>query len=572
MKNQEVTKILSEIALYLEMKDIPFKPRAYDKAAHSVEALEEDIAGIYKKGGTRALEEIPGVGKGIAEKIEEFLKTGKIKSYEKLRKEIPVDIEGLIAIEGMGPKKVKVLYQKLNIQNVADLEKAAKAGKIRNLEGFGEKSEENILKGIEFLKLGGGRFLLGDILPIIRDIETRLSKLKEVEKIAVAGSIRRWQETIGDGDFQIVSRNPEKVMDFFVSFPGVIHVYGKGKTKSSVKLKNGMDLDLRVVREESFGSAMQYFTGDKYHNIHLRQIAIKKGYKLNEYGVFRGKKQIVGKIEEEVYKVLGLDWMPPEIRENTGEIAAAQKHQLPKLIKYGELKGDLQIQTNWTDGANSIEEMAREAQKLGLEYIAITDHTKTLAMTGGLDEKKLLGQMSYIDNLNKKSKSRKFKILKGAEVNILKNGSLDIKDEILAKLDVVGASVHSHFNLSKEEMTQRIILAMENPNVDIIFHPTGRIINRRKAYELDIDEIIKVAKKTGTLLEINAYPDRLDLKDEYVRKCVEAGVKMAIDSDAHSVLHIKYLEYGIAQARRGWAEKKDIVNAWPLEKMLSYLK
>ena len=280
----------------------------------------------------------------------------------------------------------------------------------------------------------------------------------------------------------------------------------------------------------------------------------------------------MGKIEEEVYKVLGLDWMPPEIRENTGEIAAAQKHQLPKLIKYGELKGDLQIQTNWTDGANSIEEMAREAQKLGLEYIAITDHTKTLAMTGGLDEKKLLGQMSYIDNLNKKSKSRKFKILKGAEVNILKNGSLDIKDEILAKLDVVGASVHSHFNLSKEEMTQRIILAMENPNVDIIFHPTGRIINRRKAYELDIDEIIKVAKKTGTLLEINAYPDRLDLKDEYVRKCVEAGVKMAIDSDAHSVLHIKYLEYGIAQARRGWAEKKDIVNAWPLEKMLSYLK
>lgn len=572
MMNQEISKILYEVAQYLEMKEIPFKPRAYEKVAHSVEALEEDIADIYKKGGVKALQEIPGVGKAIAERIEEFLQTGRVKSFERLKKEMPVDIAALTVIEGVGPKMVKKFYEKLGIKTVSDLEKAARKGKIRKLEGFKEKTEENILKGIEFLKLSSGRFLLGDILPLMHEIETRLSKLKEVKKAALAGSIRRWKETVGDGDIQVVSDKPEKVMDFFVSLPEVIHTYGKGKTKSSVKLKNGMNVDLRVVPEKSFGAAMQYFTGDKYHNIHLRQIAIKKGYKLNEYGVFRGKKQIAGKTEEEVYKALGLDWIPPEMRTNSGEIAAAQQHKLPKLIGYQDLKGDLQVQTDWTDGANSITEMAKEAQRLGLEYIAITDHTKYLAMTGGLDERRLLRQMAYIDKLNTKLKSKKFRILKGAEVNILKDGRLDIKDEVLAKLDVVGAAVHSHFNLSQGEMTKRIIRAMENPNVDIIFHPTGRIINKRKAYDLDIDQIMKAAKKTKTVLEIDAYPDRLDLKDEHIRKCVEAGVKLSIDSDAHSILHMKHLEYGIAQARRGWAEKKDIINTQPLNKFLSYLK
>jgi len=570
--NQEISKILYEVAQYLEMKEIPFKPRAYEKVAHSVEALEEDIADIYKKGGVKALQEIPGVGKAIAERIEEFLKTGRVKSFERLKKEMPVDIAALTAIEGVGPKMVKTFYNKLGIKTVSDLEKAARKRKIRKLEGFKEKTEENILKGIAFLKLSSGRFLLGDILPLMREIEAHLSKLKEVKKAALAGSIRRWKETVGDGDIQVVSDKPEKVMDFFVSLPEVIHTYGKGKTKSSVKLKNGMNVDLRVVPEKSFGAAMQYFTGDKYHNIHLRQIAIKKRYKLNEYGVFRGKKQIVGRTEEEVYKVLGLDWIPPEMRTNSGEIAAAQQHKLPKLIGYQGLKGDLQVQTDWTDGANSIEEMTKEAQRLGMEYIAITDHTKYLAMTGGLDERGLLRQMAYIDKLNIKLKSKKFRILKGAEVNILKDGGLDIEDEVLAKLDVVGAAVHSHFNLSQGEMTKRIIRAMENPNVDIIFHPTGRIINKRKAYDLDIDQIIKAAKKTKTVLEIDAYPDRLDLKDEHIRKCVEAGVKLSIDSDAHSILHMKYLEYGIAQARRGWAEKKDIINTQPLNKFLSYLK
>ncbi len=570
MKNQFVAKILYEISVFLEMEGVEFKPRAYERAAHSVEALEEDVADIYRKGGKKALEEIPGVGDSIAEKIEEYLKTGRVKEYEKLKKRTPVDIEGLTAVEGVGPKMVKILYQKLKIRNVNDLEKSAKAGKIRKLEHFGEKTEQNILRGIEFLRKSGGRFILGFVLPEIRQMAGMLKKLPEVEKAEVAGSIRRRKETVGDADILVVSSQPKKVMDYFVNLPQVMSVYAKGETKSAVKMKNGMDCDLRVVPEESFGAALQYFTGNKDHNIALRVMAEKRGWKLNEYGIFKRKKQIAGKTEEEVYRALGLDYIEPEMRENWGEIELARKRRLPKLVGYGDLCGDLQIQTDWTDGQNSIEQMALEAKKLGLEYIAITDHTKTLAMTGGLDEKKLLRQSAEIDKINKKISG--VKILKGAEVNILKDGSLDIDDKTLAKLDVCGAAVHSHFNMPKEEMTRRICRAMENPHIDIIFHPTGRVIQKREAYELDMDEIIKCAKKTGTVLEIDAYPDRLDLKDEHVKKAVEAGVKLSIDSDAHDVNHIRFLEHGIAQARRGWAEKKDIINAWPFKKMKKALK
>ena len=339
-----------------------------------------------------------------------------------------------------------------------------------------------------------------------------------------------------------------------------------------------MDVDLRVVPKESYGAALQYFTGSKDHNIIVREIAIKKGYKLNEYGLFKisGKKEIkiAGETEEKIYEKLGLDYIEPEMRENQGEIELAQNHKLLKLIDYGDLKGDLQIQTNWTDGENTVEECAEAAIKNGLEYIAITDHTKRLAMTGGLDEKKLIEQMRVIDKLNQQltTNNQQLKILKGSEVDILKDGTLDIIDEVLEKLDVVGAAIHSHFNLSREEQTKRMIKTMENKNVDIIFHPTGRIINKRPAYEIDMDEIIKAAKRTGTVLEIDAFPNRLDLKEEYVRKCVKAGVKMAIDSDAHAIAHMNYLEWGIAQARRGWATKNDIINCWPLEKMLRMLK
>jgi len=574
VSNQEIAGILYAIGEYLEMQGVQFKPRAYEKAGHSVEGLEEDVSEIYKKGGLKAVEDIPGVGESIGEKIEELVKTGRLKYYEQLKNKLPVKIGELTAIEGVGPKMVMKLYKELGIKDLKTLEKSARAGKIAKLEGFGKKSEEKILRRIEFMKKSGGRFILGFILPQIRTIENRLKNLREVDHIAVAGSARRWQETIGDLDILVTSSKPKTVMEFFVNMPEVGHVYSTGPTKTMARLKNGMDADLRVVPDKGFGAALQYFTGDKRHNITVRAIAEKKGYKLNECGLWKGRRLIAGRTEDEIYKALGMQTPPPEIRNDSGEIQAALKNKLPKLIGYGDVRGDLQVQTDWTDGVNSIEAMASEAQKLGWEYIAITDHTKSLAMTGGSDEKKLLKQMAEIDKLNSKFKiqNSKFMILKGAEVNIMKDGSLDIKDEVLAKLDVVGVAVHSHFNLSRAEQTRRIVKAMQNKNADILFHPTGRVIQRREAYDLDMDEIIKAAKETGTVLEIDAYPDRLDLKDEYIRKAIQAQVKLSIDTDAHAITHLHYLEFGIAQARRGWATKNDIINTRPWRDMLKLLK
>lgn len=574
ISNQEIVKIFHEMAQLLEMKNIEFKPRAYEKAALGVEGLNREIIDLYKENGSKALMEVPGVGKSIAEHIEGLLKTGKFSEYEKLKKEIPVNIGQLSAIEGVGPKMIKILYQKLKIKNLEDLESAAKAGKIRKLARFGEKSEQKILKGIEFLKKSGGRRILGYILPEIKILEKMVQSFPEVEMAVVAGSVRRMKETIGDVDIIAVSKKPEKVMERFLDLPQIAHVYVHGKTKTMVKLKNGLDADLRVVSKNSYGAALNYFTGSKDHNVALRDMALKKGWKLNEYGLFKGEKQIAGKTEEDLYKKFGMQYIEPEMRENTGEIELAQKNKLPKLIEYGSLKGDLQVQTDWTDGENSILEMAHAAQKIGLEYIAITDHTKSLAMTGGSDKKKLLRQIEEIKKINYglRTKNYGLRILTGAEVNILKDGLLDIKDEVLKKLDVVGAAVHSHFNLSREEQTKRVIKAMENPNVDIIFHLTGRIIGRREAIQIDVDEIIKTAKRTGTVLEIDAFPERSDIKDEYIKKCVKAGVKMVIDSDAHSVNHFKYLELGIAQARRGWAKKSDILNTKPVGEFLKSLK
>lgn len=568
--NKEISKILYEIGEYLEIKGVAFKPRAYEKAGYSIENLEEEVSEIYKKEGLKAVEGIPGVGISIAEKIEELIKTGHLKYHEKLKKSFPVKIGELSAIEGVGPKMVFKLYKKLGVKNISDLEKAARAGKIAKIAGFGNKTEQKILKGIEFLKKSIGRFLIGDILPQVRTIENRLKNLKEVDRVATAGSIRRMQETIGDLDILVTSAKPERVMDFFVSMPEVAHIYSKGNTKTMVRLKNGMDADLRVVPDISFGAALQYFTGDKRHNITLRAIAEKKGLKLNEYGLWKGKKLVAGKTEEEVYKSLGMTTPAPEIRNDSGEIQAALQNKLPKLINYGDVVGDLQVQTSWTDGENSIEEMALAAHEAGLEYIAITDHTKSLAMTGGADEKKLLKQIAAIDKIQEKFP--KVKILKGAEVNILKDGSLDIADIVLAKLDVVGIAVHSHFNLPRVEQTKRIIKAMKNKNADILFHPTGRLIQKREPYNVDVDEIIKVAKETGTVLEIDADPYRLDLKDEYIRKSVAAGVKLAIDTDAHSKNSFHNLEFGIAQARRGWAKASDIINTRPWQEMLKLLK
>ena len=575
LSNIEIARILKEIGEYLEMQDVPFKPRAYEKAALAVSEMEDEAGEVYKSGGLKALEGIPGVGASIAEKIEELVKTGHSNYYEELKKKAPVDLSELTRIEGLGPKSIKKLYQKLGVRNVKDLEKAAASGKIRKLEGFGEKSEQKILTGIEFLKKSGGRFLLGSALPVASMIEERLKKLPAVERAVVAGSTRRRKETIGDADILVISKKPQAVMDYFTSMPEVAHVIASGGTKSSIKLSSGLNVDVRVVPSESYGAALNYFTGSKDHNVALRRLAMEKGWKLNEYGLFsvKGKteKRIAGKSEEEIYKALGMEYIEPEMRENTGEIELALKHKIPELVGYGDMQGDLQTQTEWTDGSDSIEEMAKAGVKAGLKYIAITDHTKRLAMTGGLDDKRILKQMDEIDKINKKF-AGKIKVLKGTECDILKDGSLDLSDEVLAKLDVVGASVHSLFNLSEADQTARIKKAMSNPNVDIIFHPTGRLINRREAYKIDMDGIIAHAKKTGTILEANAEPNRLDMKDEHIRKCIDAGVKISIDSDAHSAWQVGFLELGIAQARRGWATRGDVINAWPLEKMLKFLK
>lgn len=574
MRNLEIAKIFYEIADLLEMKEIEFKPRAYERAARTLESIDKDIADIYKQKRLKGLEALPGIGESIALKIEEYLKTGKIKDHQKLKREVPVDIGELTAIEGLGPRMVKVLYKKLKIKTLADLEKAAKAGKIRNLAGFGLKTEENILQGIGFVKKSRGRFLLGLIFPVVEEIIAGLKSLKEVKQISSAGSVRRMKETIGDVDILVTTSKPKKIVDYFTKLPEVVKVWGQGPTKVSVRMKQGFDVDIRIVKEESFGSALQYFTGNKDHNIATRKIAQAKGLKLNEYGIFKGKRRIGGKTEKEVYKILGLRYIEPEMRQNNGEIEAARKGQLPHLIDYKDLKGDLQCHSKGSDGSNTIEEMVEAARKLGYQYLAITDHIGSLRIAGAMSDKEILSQMKKIDRLNEKFKKKKinFTVLKGAEVNIKPDGSLDAREKILSKLDIVLAGIHSHFKMPKDKMTKRIIRAMENPWVDIIVHPTGRLIFQRDAYPLDMEKIFSVAQKTDTALEIDAYPTRLDLKDSDVRRAVERGVKLTISTDAHNSNQLSLIYLGIATARRGWAQKKDILNTKPLNQLLKSFK
>ncbi len=568
MKNLELSQIFYRMTEFLELEEHGFRARAYSKVARVLESMEKDIEEIYQEGGLKALEEIPGVGKNIAQRIEEFLKTGKVKEYHKLKKESPVDVEELTKVEGIGPRKIKILYEKLGIKSIKDLEKAAKRGKIGELEGFGPKSEENILQAIEFVKSSKGRFLLGSILPVVREIVARLEELPETGKVSFAGSIRRMKETIGDADILVTSSKSAKVMDFFVKMPGVVKIWAKGPTKSSVRLKNGFDCDIRVIKKESFGAALQYFTGSKDHNILTRRLAIKKKLKLNEYGVYQNKKRIAGKNEKEVYNSIGLPYIEPELRTNTGEIEAALKGKLPQVIDYNDIKGETQCHTNWSDGVQSIKEMAKAAKKMNYQYIVITDHAGFLRIANGLDEKRLLNQMREIDRVDKEVPG--VKILKGAEVDIKNDGTLAIKDEVLSKLDIVIASIHSGFKMNKEDMTKRLIRVIENPHIDIIAHPTGRVIYKREGYSFDFDKVFQAAKKNKTALEINAHFTRLDLKDIDIRQAIKAGVKLTIGTDAHSLNQFPMMELGIAQARRGWATKKDVLNTCSLNSFLEY--
>ena len=606
MKNANIASILRDIAFLLEMEEVEddsnivFKIRSYKRASDVIANLSLNVEEVYATHGLKGIMQIPSIGKAIALKIEEYLTTGKIQYLEELKSKTDIDIDGFYGLEGIGPKTIKIVYDKLGIRDLSGLEKAASEGKLRSIRGFSEKKEEVILKKIQQFKKGRSRYLLGEVYPLIKQIETRLLKFNGVKNAVVAGSFRRMKETVGDIDFVVASNDVEKVMDYFVSMPEIDEVLGKGSTKTFVRLNNRMDADLLVVPEESFGSALQYFTGSKEHGVAMRKIALAKGLHLNEWGIFdNSQHRIAGSTEEEVYQTLDLEWIPPEMRENLGEVELAKKggEGLPKLIEYNDLKGDLQVHSNSTDGTMSIEEMALAAnEKFGLQYIVITDHTKSLKLTNGLDEKQLLNQANRIAEVNDRirqvldkterqrrneldsspttprTKANNFRILSGAEVNIMRDGSLDIANNVLDKLDIVGAAIHSNFSQPIEVQTDRLIKAARNPSVDIIFHPTGRRINKREGYPVNIEKLVDIATDTNTILEIDAHYDRLDLKDEYVRMAVQKGAKLVIDSDAHHPVHFAFLKFGIGQARRGWAEKSSILNTMPVDELLRCLK
>lgn len=563
MKNQLVANILYQIADLLDLKgDIFFKTRAYRMAAQTIEVLEEDIEDIVKED---RLLEIHGIGEGLAKKIKEIVETGKSDYFERLKKEIPEGLIHLLDIHGLGPKKVAAIYKNLGITTLEELREAATVGKLRELEGFGEVTEQNILRGIQLLERTSGRTLLNIAYADGTGYLDYLKKCKKIEKTSVAGSLRRMKETIGDVDILASSKHPDEVMDYFVKYPSVQRILSKGTTKSSVLLNDNMQVDLRVVEPKSYGAALQYFTGSKEHNVTLRGLAIKKGYKLNEYGLFEKdtEKYIVGKTEEEIYKKIGFPYIEPELRENRGEFEAAKNKTLPNLVWYDDILGDFHVHSMWSDGKDSIEMLARYAEQMGYSYIGISDHSQSLKIANGLSEERVKQKIEEIKKLNKKFPN--IKILCGTECDIKPDGTLDYSNNILKKLDFVYIGIHTGFKMDKTKMTERIIKGMENEHVDFVSHPTGRLIGKRDSYEVDIERIIDSAKETDTHLEINSFPDRLDLDDTHAKLAKEKGVKFVIGTDSHSINHFQFMRFGIATARRGWLEKRDILNTSSLK-------
>ncbi len=572
MRNKEVAEKFYELAKMAELAgDNPFKIRAYLEAARRIENLTVPIEDLAKEG---KLTGIKGIGTSIAEKINQYLKEGKIEKLEELKKKIPETLLEIEKIPGMGAKRAKILYEKLGIKTVEDLKKAAEKGLIRTLPGFGEKTEKKILEGLNSMKDKTiDRVLLGIALPLAEGITEKLKNNSPVNRILICGSIRRMKETIGDIDILVTSDKPEKVMDAFVKLPEVKEILVRGDTKTSILTFEDLQVDLRVVEPESFGAAIQYFTGSRQHNIHLRELAIKKGLKINEYGVFdlNTNRKIAGETEESVYEALGLDWIPPEMREDRGEIELAESHNLPALVELSDIKGDLHMHTTYSDGMNSIEEMAEEAMKLGYQYIVISDHAKALGIANGLSIERYREQKKKIEQLNKKLKP--FKIFLGTELNILSDGSLDFPDNELELFDICLAGIHTAMNQSEEKITERIKKAISNRFVRIIVHPTGRILNGRQNYEVNVDELFKEARKYGKVFEINASPERLDLSDLNAKKAKEEyNLKLSIDTDAHSVDSLSNMRYGVGVARRAWLTKDDIINTMNLEEFEKFLE
>ncbi|MCX6356561.1 MAG: DNA polymerase/3'-5' exonuclease PolX [Candidatus Aureabacteria bacterium] len=569
MENRDIAGIFSQIADILDIKgENPFRIRSYRNAARAIGDMSESVAAMVREG--KDLEEIPGIGASIAGKIGEIVATGSCAFLGELRESLPRGLPELLRIEGMGPKKVKLFYDTLKIDSVDRLEAAAGKGELKGLPGMGEKSEENIIQALARYRAGQGRFKLSVGLEYAESIIAFLKKAKGVKAIEAAGSVRRRRETVGDLDILAICSPGSDIMERFAGYDGIREMIAHGGTKSSARLSCGLQVDVRVLPPSSFGAALQYFTGSKEHNVALRTRAVRKGLKLSEYGVFKGRRAVAGPDEEKVYSAVGLPWIPPELRENHGEIEAAEKGQLPKLIELKDMRGDLQMHTTATDGTESVAEMAEKALSLGYEYIAITDHSRAVRVAGGLDEKRLGRHLKEIDRAQDRIKG--IRILRGVEVDILPDGRLDLDDAILKECEVVIAAVHYRFTMTEADMTRRIIKGISNPRVHIFGHPTGRLILERPGYPVNIEELVKAARDYGVALEINAHPDRLDLKDSHARLAREKGVRLAISTDAHSPAQLDLMRYGIFTARRGWVEAGDVINAYPLKKFLGMLR
>jgi DNA polymerase (family 10) len=566
MKNKELADLFEKMADILEFKgENPFKISAYRKASRIIGDLTQDIEEIAENG---KLKGIPGIGEGMAQKVVEYLKTGKIFKFEEVKKGVPDELIAIMDIPGMGPKTLSMLHKEKGISNLSQLERALEDGSLLGLFGMGEKKIENIKRGIQLLKQSKGRMNLGLAFPIAKRIVETLRQKTGSKKIEWAGSLRRMKENIGDIDILATGPDKEKIVHAFTHLPEVKEVLASGETKASIIAEGGTQIDLRVVEEDSYGAALQYFTGSKGHNIHLRGIAKAKGIKINEYGVFKGNKKIAGKEEKDVYRSLGMNWIEPELREDRGEIEAAQEKRLPKLVQESEIKGDLHVHSKWSDGTSEIEEIAQAAQKRGYQYVAICDHSKSLRIAHGLDESRLVKQIEEIDRINEKLKG--FQILKGTEIDILTDGKLDFPEKILEKLDIVVAAIHSGFKQDKAKMTKRIVRALENPFVNIIAHPSGRLLGARDPYEVEMDELMEAAKKYGKALEINAYFERLDLNDIHCKKAKEMGIRVGIGTDSHHLDQMWMMSLGVAVARRGWLETKDVLNTLSLKEMLKW--
>ena len=568
MNNKEIAKILYDMADILEIQgENPFRVVAFRNAARTVEFLAEDINDIYRDKGLQGLDELEGVGRGIAERIEELLKTGRLKEYEQLKHRVAAPTILFMQIPGVGPKTAQKLYEKLHAQTIEDLEKLLSSGK--GDRWFKEKTRNNILRGIEILKRISGRTLLPIAEPIARRIVELLRSTPGVKQAHAVGSLRRMKETVGDIDFVCASDQPERAIEAFTSHTDVDKVLAKGDTKATVIHKENIQLDLEILPERSYGSLLQHFTGSKEHNIALRTWAQERGLSISEHGIKKGGRLYTFSREEDVYQFLGMDWIPPELRENRGEIEAALRHRLPRLIELSDIRGDLQGHTVWSDGHDRLETIIERALELGYEYLAITDHSKGLGVAHGMDEQRVREQWREIDRLRRRYPT--ITILKGMEVDIRANGDLDMPNEILRELDVVVASVHSAFTQTKEELTKRIVGAITHPSVAIIGHPSGRILGTREGYEVDWEEVFAAAAAYGVALEINAFPNRLDLADGLVFQARKAGVIFAIDTDFHEVSHLDLMRYGVAVARRGWLTKEAVVNTRPTAELLAWL-